>query len=122
MIQAVDYSKYFGSEVFVIQYSVSYTRYTLLMLRILNQIYTFVNFRLGFSQPSPHASNCIRTKPSRHISVKPGHHRPARFWLLLSSHYPGYLMKKLTSYHKRGKLIASNRLLNLTTNRDAQRW
>ena len=44
------------------------------------------------------------------------------FWFSSSSHYPGYAMKKLTFHHKGRRPIASKRLLNLTTNRDAQRW
>ena len=104
---------------FVIRCLVSYSRYTLSMY----QIHLLVNSRLEFSQPSPHASNCVsEQKPSRRTPVKPGCHWPARLWLLSSSHYPGYPMKKLTSHHKRRRLIASNRLLNLTTNCGAQRW
>ena len=89
------------SKAFVIQYLVSYIRYIFLMPRILHQIHIFFNFRLGFSQPSPHASNCIRTKLLRHISVKSIYHWPARFWLLSSSYYPGYPMKKLTFITRR---------------------
>ena len=103
--------------------SASYTRYTLLMLRILHQIYIFINFRLDFSQLSPHTSNCIsEPKPSRCTSVKLGCHWPARLWFLSSSHYPSYSMKKLTSHHKGRRPIASNRLLNFTINCGAQRW
>ena len=80
-----------------LQCSVSYTRYTSPMLRILYQIHIFVNSKLGSSQPSPHASNSIRTKPLRCTPVKLGCHRPTRLWPLLSSQYPNYLMKKLTS-------------------------
>ena len=47
------------SEAFVIWCSVSYTRYTSSMLRILHQIHIFVNSRPGSTQPSPHASNCV---------------------------------------------------------------
>ena len=93
------------SKAFVIWCSISYTRYILSMLHILHQIYTFVNSRLGSSQPNPHASNYIKTKPSRHIPVKPGRDWPTRFWLLSSSHYPGYPIKKLISItKKRGRL------------------
>ena len=106
------------SKGFVIQCSVSYTRYILPM----HQIHTFLNSRLGSSQPSPHASNCIRTKPSRRIPVKLGCHWPTCLWPLSSNHYPGYPMRKLTSYHKERRSIASNRFLNPTTNRSAQRW
>ena len=104
---------------FVIWCSVSYSRYTFSM----HQIHLFVNFRLNSSQPSPHTSNCIsKLKPSRRTPVKLDCYWPARLWFLSSSHYPGYLMKKLTSHHKGRRPIASNRLLNLTTNRGAQRW
>ena len=104
------------SEAFVIRYSVSYTKYTLLML----QIHLFVNSKLGSSQPSPYASNCVSDpKPSRRTPIKPGRHWPARLWPLLSNYYPGYPMKKLTSHHKERRPIASNRLLNLTINRGA---
>ena len=93
------------SKVFVIWCSVSYTRYTSLMFRILYQIYTFVNSRLGFSQPGSYVFNYIRTKPSRYTSIKPGCHWPTHFWLLSSSHYLGYLMRKLTSIiRKRSRL------------------
>ena len=51
------------SKAFVIWCSVSYTRYTSSMLRILHQIHIFVNSRLGSSQPSPHASNRV-SEPS----------------------------------------------------------
>ena len=111
------------SKAFVIWCSVSYTRYTLLMLRILHQIHIFVNSRLDFSQLSPHASNCIlEPKPSTYIPVKPSCHWLARLWPLSSNYYPGYPMKKLTFHHKGKRLIASNWLLNFTTNRGAQRW
>ena len=104
---------------FIIWCSVSYTRYTL----SIHQIYLFINSKLNSSQPSSHASNCVsKSKPSRCTSVKPGCHWPARLWPSLFSYYPDYSMKKLTSYHKKKKPIASNRLLNLTTNHGAQRW
>ena len=103
---------------FVIWCSVSYIRYTL----SIHQIHLFVNSRLDSSQPSPHTSNCVsKPKSLRRIPIKPGCHRPARLWLLSSSHYFGYPMKKLTSHHKEKKPIASNQLLNLTTNHGAQR-
>ena len=106
-------------EAFVIWCSVSYTRYTL----SIHKIHFFVNCILDSSQPSPHASNHISDpKSSRYTPVKPSHHWPARLWPLSSSHYPGYPMKKLTSHHKERRPIASNRLLNLTTNHGAQRW
>ena len=110
------------SEAFVIWCSISYTRYILLMLHILYQIHIFVNSRLDSSQPSPHASNHVsKPKPSRRIPIKPGRHWLARFWPLSSSHYFGYPMKKLTFHHKGRRPIASNRLLNLNTNRGTQR-
>ena len=96
------------SEAFVIWCLVSYTRYTLLMLYILYQIYTFVNSRLGSSQSSLHISNCIITKLSRHISVKLGCHWPTRPWLLSSSHYSGYQMRKLTSITKEEDQLCPN--------------
>ena len=106
-------------EAFVIQCSVSYSRYTLSM----HQIHLFVNSRLNFFQPGLHISNHVsEPKPLRRTPVKSGRYWPARLWLLSSSHYPGYSMKKLTSHHKGRRPIASNRLLNLTTNRGAQRW
>ena len=106
-------------EAFVIRCSISYSRYILSM----HQIHLFVNSRLDSSQPSSHTSNHVsEPKPSRRTSVKPGGHRPTRLWLLSSSYYPGYPMKKLTSHHKGRRPIASNRLLNLTTNRGTQRW
>ena len=106
-------------EAFVIRCSVSYTRYTSLMY----QIHLFVNSKLNSSQPSLHASNCVsEPKLSRRTPVKPGYHQPARLWPLSSSYYPGYPMKKLMSHHKGRRPIASNRLLNLTTNHGAQRW
>ena len=40
---------------------------------------------------------CIKTKPSRHILVKSDYYWPACLELLSSSHYFGYLIKKLTS-------------------------
>ena len=110
-------------EAFVIWCLVSYTRYIPYMLRILHQIHIFINSKLGPSQPSLYASNCIsKPKPSRRTSVKPGCHWPARLWLLSSSHYPSNSMTKLTSHHKRRRPITSNRLFNLTTNCGAQRW
>ena len=66
------------------------------MLRILHQIHTFVNSKLGSSQSNFYASNCIKTKLSRRIPVKPGRHQSIHLWSLSSNHYPGYLMKKLT--------------------------
>ena len=112
-----------SSKAFVIWCSVSYIRYILLMLRILHQIHIFVNSRLGSSQPSPHTSNHVsEPKLSRCAPVKPDYHQPARFWLLSSSNYPGYLMKKLTSHHKGRRSIASNRLFNLATNCSAKIW
>ena len=111
----------FLSEVFVIWCSVSYTRYTLSRLCILYQIHIFVNSRFSSSQPSPYASNHIRTKPSRRTPVKPSHHWPTRLWFLSSSHYANYLIRKLTFYYKGKRPIASNQLLNLITNRDAWR-
>ena len=72
------------------------------MLCILHQIHIFFNSRLGSSQPSPHASNHIRIKFSRCILIKHSCHWPSRLWLLLFSHYPGYLKKKLTSIIRRG--------------------
>ena len=110
------------SKAFVIWCLVSYTRYTLSILRILYQIYTFINSRLGSSQPSFYASNCIKTKPLRHTPIKPGCHRPTCLWLSSSSHYSGYPMRKLTSYYNKRRPIASNRLLNLITNHGTQRW
>ena len=108
---------------FVIWCSISYTRYTLLILYIFYQIHIFVKSRLNSSQPSSHASNCIlEAKSSRRTPVKPGCHWPTRLWSLSSSHYSGNPMTKLTSHHKERRPIASNRLLNLTTNRSAQRW
>ena len=95
----------FSSKAFVIQCLISYTRYILLMLRILHQIHTFVYSRLGSSQPSFHAFNCIKTKPSRRTSVKPRRHWPTRLWLLLSSHYPSYPMRKLTSMTRGGSQL-----------------
>ena len=89
-LSIIPYTLDFLSEVFVIWCSVSYTRYTSLILRILYQIHIFVNSRLGSSQPSFHASNYIKTKPSRYTPVKPGHHWPTRLWLLSSSYYSGY--------------------------------
>ena len=59
MIQVMDYSKYSGSEVFVLWCSVFYTRYTPLIVRIWHQIYITVNSKLGCSQSSAHASNCV---------------------------------------------------------------
>ena len=113
----------FSSKAFIIQCLVSYTIYTLLMLRILYQIHIFVNSRLDSSQLSPHASNRIsKSKLLRHKPVKPGGYWPVRLWPLSFSHYPGYPMKKLTSYHKGRRLITSNRLFNLTTNCSTQRW
>ena len=92
------------------------------MLRILYQIHIFVNSRLDFSQPSPHISNYVsELKPSKNTPVKPGCHQLARLWPSSSNHYPGYLIKKLTSYHKGKRAIASNWLLNFITNCDAQR-
>ena len=70
------------------------------MLSILHQIHIFFNSKLGSSQPSFYASNCIRTKPSKHTSIKLGCHWPARLLPLSSSHYLGYSMKKLTSITK----------------------
>ena len=72
------------------------------MLSILYQIHIFVNSWLSSSQPSFHASNRIKTKLSRRIPVKPGCYWPTRLWPLLSSHYPGYSIKKLTSITKGG--------------------
>ena len=113
----------FLSEAFIMQCSIFYTKYTSLMLCILHQIHIFVNSRLDSSQPSPHAFNCVSVpKPLKHTPVKPGCHRPACFWPLLSSHYPSYRIKKLTSYHKKKRPIASNQLLNLTTNCGTRRW
>ena len=106
-------------EAFVIWFSVSYTRYILSM----HQIHLFVNSRLDSFQPSSHASNCVsEPKPSRRTPVKSNCHWPARLWPLLSSHYPGYSMKKLTSHHKGRRSIVSNQLLNFTTNCGAQKW
>ena len=72
------------------------------MLSILHQIHIFVNFRLGSSQPSLYTSNCIRTKLSRCILVKPDCHWPTCLWPLSSSHYSGYPIKKLTSITRKG--------------------
>ena len=94
IIQIVNYSKYSGSKVFVIQCSVFYT-YIPPLLRILHQIHIFVNSKLGFSQPIPYASNCIRIKPLKCKPIKPNCHWPTRFWLLPSSYYLSYPMRKL---------------------------
>ena len=83
------------------------------MLSILHQIYIFINSRLGLSQLGPHAFNCIRTKssrrtpvkPSRRTPVKPGCHRSTRLWLLSSSYYFSYPMKKLTSITRGGSRL-----------------
>ena len=75
------------------------------MLRILYQIHIFVNSRLGSTQPSHHESNCIKTKPSRYIPIKPGWHWPTHLWFLSSSYYSDYSMRKLTSItRRRGQL------------------
>ena len=110
------------SEAFVIWCSVSYTRYTSSMLRILHQIHIFVNSRLGSSQPSPHASNRI-SEPSLqdvHPSSPVAIGLPA-FGLC---HPANTLTIQWESWrlHKGRRPIASNRLLNLTTNHGAQRW
>ena len=76
-----------------------------LMLSILHQIHIFFNSRLGSFQPSFYASNCIRTKPSRRASIKLGRHWFTRLWLSSSSHYPGYLMKKLMSITRKGSQL-----------------
>ena len=94
----MDYSKYFGSSI---------RGFCYLMLNILHQIYNFVNFRLSSFPPSPNATNCIRTKPSRHLLVKPNCHRLICLWPLLSSHYLGYPMRKLMSITRGGGQLYS---------------
>ena len=121
MIQAVDYSKYFGSSIRGFRY---------LMLNILYQIHIFnapyltsdtylcqFQTRLFPAKPSC-IQSCIRTKLLRRTPVMPGCYWLARLWLLSSSQYPGDLMKKLMSHHKERRPIASNQLFNFTTNRD----
>ena len=123
MIQAVDYSKYFESSIQGLCH---------LMLSILYQIHIFdalyfttdthlCQLQTQFFPAKPSCiQSCIRTKLSRRTPIKLSRHRLARLWLLSSSHYLGYPMKKLTSYHKGKRPIASNRLLNLTTNSGVQ--
>ena len=120
MIQAVDYSKYFGSSIQDFRH---------LILSILHQIHIVdapdthlcqLWTRL-FPDKLSDIQLCIRIKLLRLIPVKPGCYQFARLWLLSSSHYPGYPIKKLTSHHKGKRPIASNRLLKFTTNRGAQR-
>ena len=125
MIQAVDCSKY--SEV-------SFQGLCHSMLSILHQIYIvnapylipdthLCQLQTWFFPAKPSCIQLyIKTKPSRHSAVKPGCHWLVRLWPSSSSYYPGYPMKKLTSYHKGKRPIASNRLFKLTTNRGAQRW
>ena len=121
MIQAVNYSKYSGSSIRDLCH---------LMLSILHQIHIvdtpdthLRQLQTWFFSAKPSCiQSCIKTKPSRRTPVKSGRHWPARLWPLSSSHYPGYSMKKLTFYHKKRRPITSNWLLNLTTNRDVQRW
>ena len=93
MIQTVDYTKYFGF--FILGFCH-------LMLHILYQIYIFYNSRLGSFSRDLHTSNyIIRTKFSRCILIKPDSHQPVHLWLLSSSQYPDYSMKKLTFFTKR---------------------
>ena len=124
MIQAVDYSKYFGSSIQSLCH---------LILSILYQIHIFdatyltpdihlcqLQTRLFPVKPSC-IQSCIKTKPSRRILIKPSCYWPAHLQLLSSSQYLGYPIKKLTSHHKRKRPIASNRFFNLTINCGVQK-
>ena len=131
MIQAMDYFKYSGSSIRGLCHS---------MLSILHQIHIFdaqyltpdthlhqlqihffVNSRPGSTQPSPHASNCV-SKPSLqdvHPSSLVAIDLPANGL----RHLANTLAIQWGSWrlHKR-RPVASNRLLNFTTNRGAWRW
>ena len=113
MIQVVDYSKYFRFFILGLCH---------LMLRILHQIHIVYNSKLGSSQPSFHAFNCI-SEPSLqdvHPSSPVAISLPAFGFCHLATTLT--IQWRSWHLHKGRRPIASNRLLNLITYRVAQRW
>ena len=100
----MNYSKYSGSSILDLYH---------LMLRILHQIHIFYNSRPGSPSQGLYIFNCIiKTKLSRCTPIKLVYHWPVRLWFLPSSQYLDYLMRKLTSFTRRGSQLHSTGFSN----------